>query len=156
MATEILTQDRLKELMHYDADTGVFTRNGKVTGTARTDGYKKLTVNGQQFYAHRLAWLYVHGVLPTFIDHIDRNRSNNKIANLRAVSRSENQQNRVKQRNNTSGYKGVIYFKRTGRWRANIWVGNVNHHIGYFGTAEEANAAYQSAATIFHPTRPKV
>jgi hypothetical protein len=152
----MLTQSRLKELIHYDADTGVFTRNGKVAGTIRSDGYRKICIDGQQFYAHRVAWLYVHGVLPTYIDHIDRDPSNNKIANLRVVSRSENQHNRVKSRNNTSGYKGVTYFKRTGRWRAQIWAGNVNRYIGYFDTAEEASAAYQNAAMIFHPTRPKV
>ena len=158
MATNILTQARLKELLHYDSATGLFTRRAteKQAGTKRADGYIKIGFDGRQTYAHRLAWLYVHGVLPTCIDHIDRNPSNNRIANLRAVSCSGNQHNRVKQRNNTSGYKGVIYFRRTGRWRANIYVNDVNHYLGYFATAEEANAAYQNAAMIFHPNRPEV
>ena len=154
MATRILTQDRLKQLLLYTPETGVFTRNGKVAGCTRPDGYNKINVDGVQWYAHRLAWLYMTGTLAKDIDHRDRNPSNNRFANLRAVTKSENQHNRVKQRNNTSGYKGVIYFKRTGRWRANIWVNNAPIYLGYFDTPAEANAAYIDAQRVYHAFTP--
>jgi len=152
MATNTLTQNRLKQLLDYSPDTGVFTRkNGRIAGTTRADGYKKVCVDAKQYYAHRLAWLYMTGDLPLVIDHIDRDPSNNKFHNLRAVTKGENQHNRTAPCNNTSGYKGVIYFARTKRWRACIWVNNVPKYLGYFATAKEAGAAYDSAALIFHP-----
>ena len=154
MTEQILTQEKLKTLLSYDPDTGVFTRpNGKTAGTARFDRYKKITLGGVQYYAHRLAWLYVHGVLPDVIDHIDRNPSNNAIYNLRSVTQAENMQNASSRCDNTSGQKGVIYFKRTGRWRANIGLAGKNHYLGYYATAEEARAAYQKAAVLMHPYR---
>ena len=155
MTDKILTQDRLKELLNYDPETGVFTRKcGKVAGTQRPDGYRKITIDRVQHYSHRLAWLYMTGELTNDVDHKDRDPSNNQFSNLRVVTKSQNQHNRVKQCNNTSGYKGVIYFKRTGRWRANIWVNDENHYLGYFDTAEEASIAYQNAAMLFHSHRP--
>ena len=155
MTDKILTQDRLKELLNYNPETGVFTKkSGKIAGTVRPDGYQKITIDWKQYYSHRLAWLYMTGELSKDVDHIDRNPSNNRFNNLRSVTKSQNQHNRVKQCNNTSGYKGVIYFKRTGRWRANIWVNDANHYLGYFDTPEEASAAYQNAAVLFHSHRP--
>ena len=157
MAHERITHSRLKELLHYDPETGAFTRkNGALAGTTRADGYKKVNVDGAQCYAHRLAWLYMTGILPAHIDHIDRNPSNNRSSNLRSVSKSENPNNRLKQRNNTSGYKGVVYFKRTKRWRACIWVANAPIYLGYFDTPAEAGAADDSAARIYHTTRPEM
>jgi hypothetical protein len=163
MATQILTQDQLKTLLDYNPDTGEFTwrvkqgpkiKEGKKAGTTRPDGYQKININYTQYYSHRLAWLYMTGELTADIDHIDRDPSNNRFSNLRAVTKSQNQHNRVKQCNNTSGYKGVIYFKPTGKWRANIWVKGKNNYLGYFDTPEEANRAYQKAAAIFHSHRP--
>lgn len=155
MTNKILTLDHLKELMDYDPATGIFTRkSGKVAGALRPDGYRKIMIENVQYYSHRLAWFYMTGELSKDVDHIDRNPSNNQFINLRAVSKSQNQHNRIKQRDNTSGYKGVIYFKRTGRWRANIWVNDVNHYLGYFSTPEEASMAYQNAAMVFHTHRP--
>ena len=156
MTTNILTQARLRLVLDYDPETGVFTRkSGKIAGTTRPDGYKKITVDQVQYYAHRLAWLYMTGDLSKDIDHIDRNPSNNCFSNLRAVTKSQNQHNRVKSVNNTSGYKGVVYFKRTRRWRAVIWVDNSPCYLGYFATPEEANVAYQNAAIRFHSHRPE-
>jgi hypothetical protein len=93
--------------------------------------------------------------LPAIIDHIDRNPSNNKFNNLRAVTRSQNQHNRIKQRNNTSGYKGVVFFKRAKRWRAAIFVNSKPIYLGYYDTPEQASAAYQEAASKYHTHRPK-
>lgn len=157
MVNQPLTQSRLKELFNYDPETGVFTRkSGAIAGTLRSDGYRKITVDRVQYYSHRLAWLYMTGELLKDIDHIDRNPSNNRFSNLRSVTKSQNQHNRIKQYNNTSGYKGVIYYKRTGKWRACIYVNNKCHSLGYFHTAEQASIAYQTAAMIFHSHRPGV
>ena len=157
MATRTLTQDRLKHLLRYDPETGVFTwrKNGKIAGTTRKDGYKKIGFDGAQWYAHRLVWLYMMGTLSKDIDHIDRNPSNNKFVNLRAVTKSENQHNRLKQRNNTSGYKGVVYFKLTNKWRAAIWANNAPIYLGYFDTPAEAGAAYTDAARSHHAAHLK-
>jgi|688.fasta_scaffold108618_2 hypothetical protein len=157
MASPILTQEQLKMLLNYDPETGVFTwrKTGRNATTVRPDGYVKITVNGRQCYAHRLAWLYMTDTLPAIIDHIDRNPSNNKFNNLRAVTRSQNQHNRIKQRNNTSGYKGVVFFKRAKRWRAAIFVNSKPIYLGYYDTPEQASAAYQEAASKYHTHRPK-
>ena len=158
MSDNILTQERLKELLSYDPETGIFVwvKSKKVAGCTRFDLRKKITINFKQYYAHRLAWLYMTGALSKDIDHIDRNPSNNQFANLRLATKSENQHNRVKQKNNKSGYKGVLYFARTGRWRANIFVNNTNMYLGFFNSALEANAAYLAAQKIYHPTFPGI
>lgn len=94
-----LSAGRLKELLHYDSDTGAFTwlaptnrriRVGTAAGSTRQDGYVKIVVDGSLHYAHRLAWLYTHGDLPPAnISHIDRCRANNRIANLRAAIKAD-------------------------------------------------------------------
>ena len=121
MATNILTQARLKELLHYDPATGVFTNAQKrgrchravpnsPAGYARKDKYLIIQLASRKYYAHHLAWLYGHGALPSAqVDHIDRNPANNRLANLRLVTRSENVHNSSPSRKNTSGYRGVTW-----------------------------------------------
>ncbi len=164
MARNTLTQSRLKELLSYDPETGLFrhlvnrsvARAGSQAGTCRNDGYVKLSIDGGQYYAHRLAWLYMFGQDESDVDHIDRNPSNNAICNLRRVTKSQNQHNRIEQRNNTSGYKGVTFCKRTGRWRAAIWVNDRPVYLGYFSSPEDASYAYKGAQTLFHSHRPEI
>ena len=164
MSDNILTQDRLKELLSYDPESGVFVRIkttskkikiGAVAGTFRPDGYQVITINGAKFLAHRLAWLYMAGAFPPDqIDHIDQNPSNNRFNNLRAVTGSENQHNRKMTCTNTSGFKGVSYDKPGKKWKANIALNSVLKHLGLFLTPEEASAAYLAAQRIYHPTCP--
>ena len=128
MASPSLTQSQLKELLHYDPDTGIFTnlvtRNGRAligdqAGYLRPTGYVIITLNYKRYRAHRLAWLYMYGVWPKDqLDHINRVSHDNRIANLREVSNSENQQNSGIQTNNTSGHKGVSWNKgrSASRW----------------------------------------
>ena len=121
MSENILTQERLKEVLNYDPETGVFVwvvkpsksiKIGNVAGSDHTTGYRHIAINRKIIKSHRLAWLYMTGAFPPDqIDHINRIRNDNRFVNLRAVTRSENQHNSGKRKNNTAGYKGVSYRK---------------------------------------------
>lgn len=147
-----LTQERLKELLEYDPETGIFrwlvkpcrsVRAGDVAGCVRKNGYIYISIRRKLYPAHRLAWLYVKGVWPVdCIDHIDLNPANNCISNLREATHQENAWNAAARSNNTSGYKGVCFDTKRGRWRSQATVNYINCHLGYFDTPEEAHAAY--------------
>ena len=163
MSDDILTQERLKELLSYDPETGVFVRVkssgpakiGAVAGTFHPAGYLHIQINGAKFLSHRLAWLYMIGAFPPDqIDHINRNKKDNRFVNLRAATHSENMHNQPKPKNNTSGFKGVAYHKQHKKWHASIRINNVLKHLGDFFTPEEAGAAYLAAQRIYHPTCP--
>lgn len=164
MSKNILTQERLKELLSYDPETGVFVwltqppnkiKIGDVAGATRRDGYRSIKIDQKQFTAHRLAWLYMTSAFPPDqIDHIDRNPTNNRFVNLRAVTQSENMHNLGKYKCNKSGYKGVTYEKCRKKWYASIKTNNVQKNLGRFSTPEEASAAYLAAQRIYHPTCP--
>ena len=125
----MITYERLKELLHYDPDSGIFVWNigrpgasvGTVAGAIRHDGYVRIGVDNKRYLAHRLAWLYVHGYMPeNSIDHINRNPLDNRICNLREVSHMCNMRNIDTPKNNTSGVKGVIWNKHNLLWVAVI------------------------------------
>ena len=162
MATPNLTAARLRELLSYDPETGEFTRLvqtcgralvGDIAGTAHVRGYRRIRVENVSHMAHRLAWLHVHGEWPTgLIDHIDGNPGNNRIANLRVVTSSLNQQNQRKahSHNTKSGLLGVqANYKK---WAANIRVSGKRTYLGSFDTPEEAHAAYLEAKRRLHAT----
>src|SRR4051812_36538770 len=117
--------ERLHELLDYQPDTGVFRWKkrrgprsaGAIAGSVATKGYWRITLDGQECLAHRLAWLYVHGTWPDGeLDHIDQVKTNNRISNLRPVTSSQNKQNiSGPQRNNASGHRGVY-------WANGAWV----------------------------------
>jgi len=155
----MLTQERLKEVLDYNPETGVFVwrvskgpcKAGSVAGNAHITGYVLIAIDGKKHRAHRLAWLYVHGVWPDKdIDHINRIRTDNRIANLRDVSKSENQWNSSARCDNTSGYLGVCWHKQRSKWHAQIRVCEKRLHLGYFNTLEAANAAYMAAKEKLH------
>lgn len=154
----MITQEQLKCSFHYDEDTGLFTRTrGGIMGhssdapvgwTERT-GYKRMVINGKRYYQHHLAWLYVYGVKPDLIDHIDGNPSNNAINNLRPASHAENMQN-ISRVNKASPLRGATFDKRRGVWRAQIGINGRNVFIGDFKTATEAHLAYKEAKSKLH------
>lgn len=149
----MITQERLKELLHYDPETGVFTWKvrpsshvypGMRAGYVNTQGYRGIRIDKELLYEHRLAWLYVHGVMPEYeIDHDDRNRGNNALVNLRPATPKQNRENTNIQANNKSGYRGVCFFKRDKTWHAQIHHHGKRIHIGYFKTPHEASIAYE-------------
>lgn len=154
--------EELRSAIDYDTETGVFTwksdktgwtRAGAKAGAMRKDGYVLISINGKRYLAHRLAWLYVHGQWPSkFIDHIDGNPSNNRIANLREVDQSINMQNQRRAlSNNKSGLLGVCWSSNARKWHAQINIDGINTHVGYYNTKEEAHAAYIEAKRKSHP-----
>jgi hypothetical protein len=149
-----LTQARLRELLNYDPETGVFTwrvprgpsKAGQVAGSFDRLNYVCIHVDGKQYKAHRLAWLYVHGDWPAFtIDHINRDASDNRIANLRDVTHSINMRNTGVRRDSTCGLRGVAPVVNSTKWRAYYYADGKQVNIGCFETAQEAADARQRA-----------
>lgn len=152
-----LTQARLRELLHYDPETGLFTRlggtkAGAVVGTNDGQGYIRFGIERRQYRLHRLAWLYMTGSFPVAgdIDHINRVRSDNRWANLRIASRSQNISNGKKRTNNKSGYTGVYWCNRFHKWFAQIKLGGKHINLGGFRTPLDAAKAYDAAAVKLH------
>lgn len=156
-----ITYDRLVELVNYDSETGIFTRKkpcarcreGQILGYKKGNGYIAFTLDSKKYFAHRLAWLYVNKELPeNDIDHIDGNRTNNSIKNLRDVSRSENLENssKPKSHNKSTGIVGAYFHKQLGKFVSRIQVNKKDIYLGNFETAELANKAYMEAKIKFH------
>ena len=154
----MLTQERLKELFEYDPDTGLLIRNISVNRAKAGDivtcldhhGYIQLNIDGRVVKGHRIIWLYVYGVWPNSIDHINGIRNDNRLCNLRSVSHEANMQNVKKaKRNNKTGFLGVN-LHHSGNYEASLSVGGKKKHIGNFKTPELAHAAYLSAKRKYH------
>jgi len=156
----MLTQIRLKEILNYNPDTGIFTwkistnrkiRIGDVAGCLdKKEGYISIWINKNKYLAHRLAWFYVHGEWPpNDIDHDDHNRANNKINNLKPSNKQENAKNMSLRYDNKSGVPGVTWHKATSKWAVNIR----NKYLGVFTDKFEAICARMSANNEhdFHP-----
>jgi hypothetical protein len=152
-----ISRDRLKQAMHYDPETGHFTRLisprefmvGKRAGSIKPapNGRQYLTVfiDGKAYLAHILAVFYVTGVWPaTDVDHENRDGTDNRWNNLRVATRAQNKANSICRKDNACGFKGVSF--KQGRWRPRIQVGDKRFYLGSFETPEEANAAYEAAA----------
>jgi hypothetical protein len=147
----------VERLLAYDPETGVFTwkcdkgskaKAGAVAGFAHSAGYWTLTVDNQRVLAHRLAWALCYRADPEGleIDHINRDRRDNRIANLRLVDRTTNQRNRGANKNNKCGLRGVSYHRQTGKWRASLGYGYKSTHLGLYSTPQEAHVAFLAAA----------
>lgn len=145
---EMITQEKLKEALHYSHETGMFIwksskfgpKEGAVAG-GNNHGYVRIKIDGVDYLAHRLAWLYVYGKFPPRIDHADTNRANNSIGNLRIATQSQNIANSVRKR---GGLKGASKFRN--KWLAAITVNYKKIYLGLFLTPLEAHLAYCSAA----------
>jgi hypothetical protein len=154
----MLTQEQLKERLYYDRETGHFywrfgTKNRlpwRRAGTMSVAGYVTIRVGGTLYYAHRLAVLYMTGVMPKrHTDHINGIKTDNRWENLRTVDFSVNQQNRKRANvNSSSGLLGVSL--RRGKYRARIHVHRNEIHLGDFASAEEAHRAYIEAKRNYH------
>lgn len=144
-----IPQAQLRQLVRYDPETGkVFSeKSGAEIGHRYAQGYRGVSVLGQAIGIHRLAFLYMTGELPrSDVDHINGDKTDNRWCNLRVATRSLNSANRGAQRNNTTGLKGVTWFKRRSKFVAGVKVNGRRMNLGYFDTAEEAHAAYCEAA----------
>lgn len=156
----MITQDYLKHFLDYNSNTGVFTwkinrtkntKAGDVAGYNMPDGYIRITLGGIKYKAHRLAWLYVNGVMPELmIDHINGNPSDNRIQNLRLATDNQNQYNKKISINNTSGIKGVSFHKPSKRWQASIRINGKRLHLGYFDDIKIAESIIIDARIKYH------
>jgi len=152
-----ITRERLIELLDVNTEQGTFywknTMGGKAlkgaeAGALAVNGYVAIRLDKKDYLAHRLMWLYVYGAMPLLhIDHIDRDRTNNKPTNLRLATQKQNSENMFRSKTNTSGYRGV---RRESRLVSKPWSATITHnykqkHLGYFATVEEAVEARKKA-----------
>lgn len=156
------TPEQLRELLTYDPETGkLFWKpcarmtnswNGKYPGkeafTADSgNGYRRGAIMQKNLYAHRVIWALHHGAWPEQeIDHINLNRSDNRIRNLREASRSENCRNTPRHFDGSSRFKGVSWNSGRGKWMAQIWIEGGRKYLGLYHSEEEAKQAYERAA----------
>ena len=154
----MITQDYLHSILDYNQDTGIFTwkvarqriKIGQIAGTLNK-GYSQIIIDHKIYQSHRLAWFYVYGYWPNVIDHINGKPNDNRISNLRDVSRAENSRNAKTPSTNTSGVKGVNWHKAKQKWRAVINIdGHKNKHLGYFDNLEEAKQFMENERIKLH------
>jgi HNH endonuclease/AP2 domain len=155
----MMNQTLVKELFDYCDGNLIKRSTGKRVGTITSKSvnrqYVVVWAMSKLWTAHRLIFLWHHGFFPKIIDHIDQNSLNNRIENLRAVTKSENSQNSNKRKTNTSGYKGVYWRKDIEKWSSQITINCKCKNLGFFKTKEDAYEAYQIAASKLHTTNPE-
>lgn len=155
-----LTVGRLREVLRYDPETGVFTWRNRTGAFARLNGqaagnlnkhtgYVQISVDGYNHAAHRLVHLYMTGRWPIGVDHMNRDRGDNRWCNLREADQSRNSANQTMSKNNTSGYKGVTWHKKTKKWHAQITVDRRHIGLGLYADPAEAHKAYMRAAARY-------
>jgi hypothetical protein len=138
-----------KSLPHRSKGFGGNTRGGRIAGQICSDGYRYIKIGKRSYLAHRLAYLHKNGEWPIAqIDHVANNTLDNR--NIRPANNSQNGFNRGKQKNNTSGFKGVSYDKRSGKWRASIQAYGKPQELGLHKTKKDAYSAYCEAAKRLH------
>jgi hypothetical protein len=159
MGVQHITAAKLREVLHYDPETGVFTwlvnislkvKAGDIAGSDHGGGYIEIGIFDRSYLAHRLAWLYTHRQLPRKVDHKDGNKKNNRIRNLRKCTSTQNVANRKISKTNKSGFKGVSWSKSNGRWVAFIGVEGKSKYLGGFDTPELAHELYCLAADLLY------
>lgn len=155
----MITQERLKQLLHYQPETGVFTwivsrrgvSAGSVAGNKHQIGYIQIGVDGKLYRAHRLAFMYMTGAFPSnLVDHANGVRDDNRFDNLREATLSENRCNAVMGTANTSGCKGVYWLKRDSVWAAKIRYDNKAFYLGRYDSFEEAAEAVRLKRSELH------
>lgn len=155
-----LTVSTVREFLDYDPEAGVFLWKkprpkvvvGAVAGHLKKDtGYRTITILGRMYFAHQVAWLYVHGTWPPDeVDHKDHQHDHNAIHNLRLATRSQNQANASLRVDNTSGFRGVTYYPRNKKWGAYLSHDKRRVWLGLHATPEEAHAAVVQAGKRLH------
>ena len=151
----MITVQQLRALLDYEPATGLFrwrlrkgTKSaGAIAGKRQSCGYIQITIDRRYYYAHRLAWLHAFGKWPADqIDHINRDRADNRLANLRAASPQLNAANAKVNRNSLSGHKGVRYSRRDKAWLARIYINGRAIYLGTHQSIDAAANAYADAA----------
>ena len=151
----MITQEQLKKLLHYNPETGIFTRVVSVYGSKvgsvvgcldKTTGYLRIGIEGGLYYSHRLAWMYVHGEFPlNHTDHKNGIKTDNRMVNIRSVTHKENLRNQKMRSTNKSGVNGVSWSKRDKKWHSAIMVNGKQISLHYSSDFFEAVCARFSA-----------
>jgi hypothetical protein len=137
---------KVLELLTFDGAHFRWKHNGKLAGSAKSHGYRKIKNHEKEYYEHHLVW-FLHTGRKAQLDHINGNRADNRLENLREATQSENLMNTARRSDNRSGYKGVGWHKHSQKWQARIKIPNGKHlHLGYFNAPEDAHAAYKASA----------
>jgi len=151
----LISIDRAKELFTIGHNGLEFRYSNRKVGCLSKDGYMVVTVDGRQYPQHRIVWFLVTGSWPiNQIDHINGNRADNSVANLRQATGSQNQENR--KCSNKSGFFGVTFNKKASTWQAQIKKNGKQFYLGVFNTAELAHFAYVSAKRKTHAFNPEI
>jgi len=155
----MITQQSIKDSFEYKDGAlywkGVTHPNkqyllSKPAGSTHVTGYRHITWLNKPMKAHRLIFMMHHGYMPQEVDHINGDRSDNRIENLRAANRSENQCNRGVLASNTSGYSGVTWHKKTSKWGVRVMKNGVTRSFGYFDDLELAGLVAEEARSLHH------
>ena len=155
-----ITLAELQAELSYDPASGEFRAKldrprrpaGSVAGNLRPDGYRCIRLKWRKYWAHHLAWFYVHGAWPAdHIDHVNGDRADNRISNLRECTVAQNNQNMAPRRDNSSGFVGVCWNARRGKYQANISVNGKTTNLGLFDDPFEAHRVYLEAKASLHP-----
>ena len=153
-----MTKETLDSLFLYCENTGNLYRKtvnnrkqkvGEIVGYLRTDGYIGTKINNKSYRVHRLILCMVSGVMPKFVDHINHNRSDNSLKNLRAVSRTDNGKNQSQSKSNTSGVTGVDWLAKNNMWVSRIYHNNRRIYLGSFAKFSEAVDARKLAEVAY-------
>jgi hypothetical protein len=160
----LLTFERAHERLIYDDKTGLLTwkidhwktvKAGRLAGDFYRNGYRRVCVDSKDYLAHRVVWLMIHGEWPDCeIDHINGDRTDNRIENLRLATSAQNKQNVGLKSSNRSGFTGVSWFKACKCWRADITLNGKAIYLGRFDTPEAAAEAYAKAKAELHTFNP--
>lgn len=137
--------------LYWNVSTGRRVKIGDEAGTITSSGHRQVSINKTRYLAHRIIWEMHNGSIcdGLEIDHIDHNQDNNKIENLRLVTRRENCKNLSMMKNNTSGFNGVSFIRSIGKWRASIKIEGKSKTIGVFSSIDEAIRARESSNIMF-------
>lgn len=159
----ILTQDKANELFEY-RDGALFWKNrsidslgrntnylnGKFAGSLDSSGYFQTKINNKMYLNHRIIWLMHYGELPEFLDHINSNRTDNRIENLRPATLNQNNHNAKLRKDNTSGCKNVCWNKVAKKWQVYLMIDKKRKSFGYYDDLELADLVAQEARDKFH------
>jgi hypothetical protein len=147
----MITKDQLHELFDYQDGNLIWQiqlayrgKVGSIAGSVRNDGYRQVGIKRTDYLLHRLVFMYFHGYMPKYIDHIDGDRSNNKIENLRECTNQQNSFNASISKNNTSGVRGVSWDKERKKWEAKCTMNRKTIHLGRFESLDDACIALRS------------
>lgn len=151
-----MTQGKLMSFLTYDSEAGIFYRNittssnakeGEICGNITYNGYVRISVDGKRYLAHSLAWLYIYGEMPkTQIDHINHNRKDNRISNLRVCTQAENTRNASIRKDNTSGISGIYFDKKRNVWKVQI---KKDSEIGFYGRYKDIEDAIKVRNAVY-------